>query len=88
MAAFVHCARHKGPEKTLFHHISDSGNIVLGDLQQYIEVVCAFFEVSPVGSQCAFRRMFLLIIISLNRLIAYIAVFVVNVCLTPHEVCR
>ena len=33
----------------MFHAILDSGNIVLADLQKYLELVSAFFEVSPVG---------------------------------------
>ena len=47
--AFVRCSRQKGPEKTLFLHVEDSGNIVMADLQRYLELVCSFFRVSPVG---------------------------------------
>ena len=51
--AFVQCARVKGIEKTLFGKIEDTGNIILKDLQQYLNLVCGMFSISPIGDSAA-----------------------------------
>ena len=45
------CAREKKAlRKTLFHSISDCSNIVVSDLERYLDLICGIYALQPTGS--------------------------------------
>ena len=49
----VHTSTHRRT-RTLFIDISDQGNVKLRDLQSYLDLACALFQLCPVGgSMCS-----------------------------------
>ena len=47
-SAFVECAC-GGEQSSLFHKVADVRNIKKSDLEEYLELVCKMFELSPEG---------------------------------------
>ena len=48
-SAFVDCATAKRPQNTLFLELNDPQNIVLDDLENYLDLVKGLFEHTPTG---------------------------------------